>query len=429
MKSISIETENAVIGAMLVGGEKTYHQVSSIVASKDFYQLENQILFNAIEKAIELKLSVDPVTIAETLTNDNLNNIGGMAYISRIMSDTPSTANATAYARIVLDNSQLRSLVSAGTSIIELSNSETSTLEKIAMAQEIVGDIAKAQKQEDKSSADAVKELILWMQREDSELKSGFFDKQTGGLFSGLIVIAAGTGQGKSTLALNIAYNLRDKHIAYYSLEMPAAQLMMRMVSNDCGLQFSRIRDKTLNVSEWPIFAESTKKIRNSNIRFIDNGIHINQLCAHSRGMKNKGKLDLVVVDYIQLVGSDGQNREREVANITRKLKGLSMDLDVPVIALSQLSRDHEKRANPRPSLRDLRESGAVEQDSDLVMFLYDESKYKDDSINRGLTELYSDKFRHGENFTTVLEQQLANYRFKLSDAVISHQEATRYKL
>jgi len=429
MKAISIETENAVIGAMLVGGSKTYHQVSAILSAKDFYQLENQILFNAIETAVENKLSIDPVTIAETLSSANLANIGGMTYITQVISETPSTANAATYARIVLDNSQLRSLVSAGTSIIELSTGDESTIEKIAKAQEVVGDIAKNQKQDDKSSSDAVKELIEWMQREDSELKSGFFDEHTGGLFAGLIVIAAGTGQGKSTLALNIAYNLRNKNIAYYSLEMPVAQLMMRMVSNDCGLQFSRIRDKSLNVSEWPIFAESAKKIKESNIRFIDNGIHINQLCAHARNMKNKGQLDLVIVDYIQLVGSDGQNREREVANITRKLKGLSMDLDVPVIALSQLSRDHEKRANPRPSLRDLRESGAVEQDSDLVMFLYDESKYKDDTTNQGLTELYSGKFRHGENFSTVLDQQLANYRFKVSEAVISQQEATRYKL
>jgi replicative DNA helicase len=429
MKTISLETENAVIGAMLVGGIKTFHKVSSIISAKDFYQLENQILFNAIETAVDQKLSIDPVTIAETLTSANLSHIGGMQYITQIISETPSTANAGAYARIVLDNSQLRSLVNAGTSIIELSTGEESTVEKIAKAQEVVGDIAKTQRQDDKDTPQATKEFIEWMQREDSELKSGFFDQHTGGLFAGLIVIAAGTGQGKSTLALNIAYNLREKHIAYYSLEMPAAQLIGRMVSNDSGLPYQKIRDKTLNVSEWPILAESVKKIKDSNIRFIDNGIHINQLCAHARSMKNNKSLDMIIVDYIQLVGSDGQNREREVATITRKLKGLSMDLDVPVIALSQLSRDHEKRSNPKPTLKDLRESGAVEQDSDLVLFLYDESKYKDETQNQGLTELYSCKFRHGENFTLALDQQLANYRFKVSEAFIQKDQQQGYKL
>lgn len=429
MKTISLDSEKAVLGAILVGGEKVFHLVSGILTAKDFFSLENQIVFDAMTRAIESKVGVDPVTLAEFVGSEKLSNIGGIGYLSDLCASTPSTANAGSYAKLVLDHSQLRSLVGAGTSIIELSNGDESTGEKIAKAQEIVSDIVKTQRADDKSSSQASKEFVLWLQRTESEIKSGFFDEHTGGLFSGLIVLAAGTGQGKSTLAMNIAYNLRERNIAYYSLEMPASQLIGRMVSNDCGLPYAKIRDKNLNDSEWPILAASVEKIKDSKIRFIDNAIHINQLCAHARSMKNKSGLDLIIVDYIQLVGSDGQNREREVANITRKLKGLSMDLDIPVIALAQLSRKHEERSNPRPTLKDLRESGAIEQDSDLVMFLYDESKYNDNSVNSGLTELYSAKFRHGENFSLALDQHLANYRFKVSEASIKRESARVYKL
>ena len=418
MKTFSVDAEQAVIGGIILGGEKTYHSVASLLSKDDFFLPKHQIMFSAIEIAIEKKIPVDPLVLMEVLTSQELEEIGGMNAVSEVCEGTPSKANAVAYSAIVLEQSKERKLVNVGRSIIENSVSEESADEKIERSKELLNDLSKKISTDDKDSNQASKEFVLWLKREEAELKSGFFDEHTGGLFAGLIVLAAGTGQGKSTLALNIAYMLRDKHIAYYSLEMPAAQLIGRMVSNHTGLRYQKIRDKELEGHEYTILGNAVSEIRNSNIRFIDNGIHINQLCAHARAMHNNNGLDLVIVDYIQLVGSDGQSREREVANITRKLKGLSMDLDVPVIALSQLSRDHEKRANPRPALRDLRESGAVEQDSDLVIFLYDESKYKDvvDPNNKGLTELYSEKFRHGENFNMNLDQQLHCYRFQKTD-------------
>jgi len=428
MKTFSLDAERAVVGAIMLTGEKTFHQVSQVLCANDFFDESCKIVYTAAEKAVDIKMPIDPISISELLKKEDLDIVGGMHGISELCR-TPSSSNAGAYARIVLDQSNLRRLVNAGSKIISLGGEEDSTQEKIAKAQELVNDLTKTQKTDDKDSYQATKELVEWMSRTDSDTKSGFFDEHTGGLFSGLIVVAAGTGQGKSTLALNIAYNLREGNIAYYSLEMPAAQLMARMASNHSNIPFKRIRDKDMNEGEWVIFQNTLKSIRDSSIRFIDNGIHINQLCAHARAMKNNNGLDLVIVDYIQLVGSDGQTREREVANITRKLKGLSMDLDVPVIALSQLSRDHEKRANPRPCLRDLRESGAIEQDSDLVLFLYDEAKVRDDTNNPnyGLTELYSGKYRHGENFSVVLDQQLSNYRFKRSEhGVISQNEGVR---
>jgi replicative DNA helicase len=429
MKTVSLDAEKAVIGAIFIGGEKTYNQVSSIIEVSDFFAAEHRVVFDAFGKSIEQKTSIDPVSIGQLIPSDNLLSIGGMTFISELCTAAFSKANAVSYAEIVLDKSKLRSLTKAATSILEMAGGEESTGEKIAKAQEIVSDIAKTQKTEDKDSSQASKEFVLWLKREESELKSGFFDAYTGGLFPGLIVIAAGTGQGKSTLAMNIAYNLRDKNIAYYSLEMPAAQIIGRMVSSDSGLQYSRIRDKKLEGDQWSILTNSVGKIRNSKIRFIDKGVHINQICAHARAMKNNHGLDLIIVDYIQLVTADGQNREREVATITRKLKSLSMDLNIPVVALAQLSRDHEKRPNPRPTLRDLRESGAIEQDSDLVLFLYDESKYNDKTTNAGLTELYSGKFRHGENFSITLDQHLANYRFAVSKAFIERKSARVLKL
>jgi len=428
MKTFSIDAERAVVGAIMLTGEKAFHQVSQDLSANDFFDDISRIIYVAAEKAIDGKMPIDPISISELLNKNDLDTVGGMFGISELCA-IPTSANVSAYARIVLDQSNLRRLVNTGSKIIALGGEDDSTQEKIAKAQELVSDLTKTQKTDDKDSYQATKEFAEWMKRTDSETKSGFFDEHTGGLFSGLIVIAAGTGQGKSTLALNIAYNLRQRNIAYYSLEMPAAQLMGRMASNHSNINFKKIRDKDMNEGEWTILQNTMKSIRDSSIRFIDNGIHINQLCAHARAMKNNNGLDLVIVDYIQLVGSDGQTREREVANITRKLKGLSMDLDVPVIALSQLSRDHEKRANPRPCLRDLRESGAIEQDSDLVMFLYDEAKVRDDpnNPNYGLTELYSGKFRHGENFTIVLDQQLANYRFvKSENGIISQNDGVR---
>jgi replicative DNA helicase len=428
MKTFSLDAERAVVGAVMLTGEKAFHQVSQIICANDFFDETSRIIFTAAEKAIDGKMPIDPISISELLSKDEIDIVGGMHGISELCR-TPSSSNSSAYARIVLDQSNLRRLVNTGSKIIALGGDDDSTQEKIAKAQELVNDLTKTQKTDDKDSYQAAHELVEWMKRTDSDTKSGFFDEHTGGLFSGLIVVAAGTGQGKSTLALNIAYNLRNSSVAYYSLEMPAAQLMGRMASNHSNINFKKIRDKDMNEGEWVIFADTVKTIRESKIRFIDNGIHINQLCAHARAMKNNSGLDLVIVDYIQLVGSDGQTREREVANITRKLKGLSMDLDVPVIALSQLSRDHEKRANPRPCLRDLRESGAVEQDSDLVLFLYDEAKVRDDpnNPNYGLTELYSGKFRHGENFSVALDQQLENYRFVRSErGVISQKEGVR---
>lgn len=421
MKTFSLDAEQAVVGAIMLAGEKAFHQASQIICANDFFDEASRIIYSAAEKAIDSKMPVDPISISELLNKNELDVIGGMKGISELCR-IPSSSNVGAYAMIVLDQSNLRRLVDAGSKIISLSGEEDSTQEKIAKAQELVGDLTKTQKADDKDSYQATKEFAEWMKRTDSETKSGFFDEHTGGLFSGLIVIAAGTGQGKSTLALNIAYNLRQSNVAYYSLEMPASQLMGRMASNHSNINFKKIRDKDMNEGEWAILQNTIKEIRDSKIRFIDNGIHINQLCAHARAMKNNNGLDLVIVDYIQLVGSDGQTREREVANITRKLKGLSMDLDVPVIALSQLSRDHEKRANPRPCLRDLRESGAVEQDSDLVVFLYDEAKVRDDTNNPnyGLTELYSGKFRHGENFSIVLDQHLSCYRFVRSERNIT---------
>ncbi|MAO23829.1 MAG: putative ATP-dependent helicase [Prokaryotic dsDNA virus sp.] len=428
MKTFSLDAERAVVGAIMLTGEKAFNQASQNVCADDFYDETSRIVFMAAEKAIDSKMPIDPISISELLSKNDLDIVGGMFGLSELCR-VPSSSNVSAYSRIVLDQSSLRRLVNTGSKIIALGGEDDSTQEKMAKAQELVNDLTKTQKTDDKDSYQATKEFAEWMKRTDSETKSGFFDEHTGGLFSGLIVIAAGTGQGKSTLALNIAYNLRNSNIAYYSLEMPAAQLMGRMASNHSGINFNKIRDKDMNEGEWSILQNTIKSIRDSSIRFIDNGIHINQLCAHARSMKNNNGLDLIIVDYIQLVGSDGQSREREVANITRKLKGLSMDLDVPVIALSQLSRDHEKRANPRPCLRDLRESGAIEQDSDLVLFLYDEAKVKDDpnNANAGLTELYSGKFRHGENFTLALEQQLANYRFvKSAHGVISQNEGVR---
>jgi replicative DNA helicase len=431
MSDHRVQTEQAVIGAILLAGDSAYRKCAGLITRHDFSYEHNKIIFGLIEKCIEQKTPIDILTVSEKAAPEELEIIGGMEYLSETAKNTPSSSNILAYANVLGDLSKSRQLSKIGAEIISISGGDESSMEKVAKSHALVKKMSESVRNDDKSSKEAMKEFITWMKREESELKSGYFDKHTGGLFPGLIVIAAGTGQGKSTLALNIAYNLRQKNIAYYSLEMPSSQLIARSVSRAASIPFSNIRDSKMSDLQWQNFHHASTDIAQSNIRFVDRGVHINEICAHAISMESNKGLDLMIVDYIQLVKSDGQTREREIANITQKLKGLSMDLNIPIIALSQLSREHERRQNPRPALRDLRESGAIEQDSDLVMFLYDESRYKDNinPANEGLTELYADKFRHGDHFSIGLEKELSFYKFSVSSRVPIYNETSGIRI
>ncbi len=404
--------EQAVLGVVLMGGADVLAELD--LHPDEFQSQSHQEIYQTILELHEDRIAIDPVTVTEQLSAKKiLNQVGGHGYISDLAQNSPTTTNAIAYATAVKDAALVRRLLRVNSQIVEMAQGEDSAEEKLAKAQALITSVQTGGESTEKGIDESMREFLGWLERKEPEMKSGFFDGFTGGIPVGLIALAAGTGQGKTAFALNIVKNLLDKSVNFYSYEMPASQLIARLQSNMSNVPYQRMRDQEMTSSDWNAVAASSRTLKaHGNLRITDKTLHIDQLCAHARRTKNRYGLDLIVVDYIQLVPSDGSSREREVANITRKLKGLSMDLDIPVIALSQLSREHEKRHNPKPRLRDLRESGAIEQDSDMVLFLYDESKYLDDSQWEGLTELYSEKYRHGENFRLFLKQELHCYRF-----------------
>ena len=404
----SLEAEQGLIGGLMLAGDDSFQSITGLVSAGDFYRAEHRAIFGAITKLSAKREPFDPITLCDVLGSE-LNEAGGRGYIFDLMSEAPSTANIEAYARIVRDKSLERGLLARCSEIIEFTQEAGGAEEKIAKAQALLSTL-----EAQESDLNEYDDFDKWLGREAAALKSGFFDKETGGLGAWLWILAAGTGQGKTTLALNIAsYVLgQGAPVAVYSYEMSNAEVLARMVSNRAQVPYWKIRDRNLHPQEFNEVVQAKKKLKEQGLRVSDRTLNIDHLCAHIRQSHRKHGIQLAIVDYIQLVPSGGHSREREVADISRKLKLVQRDLSIPIIGLSQLSRAHETRTNPRPRNADLRESGAIEQDADVVLFMFDEAKYSENSLRKGITELYSGKFRHGENFEMFLDQDLQTFRF-----------------
>ncbi|MEZ0535701.1 replicative DNA helicase [Caldicellulosiruptoraceae bacterium PP1] len=418
---VNNDAEEAVIGSMLLDKEVISY-VSEILEEDDFYNAHLKEIYASIIDLFEQGKPVDPITVSERLKErGSYDSIGGMDYLSNLIIKIPTTANVTYYASIVEEKSLLRKLINASYKIIEQCNSQTERIEDIVeFAEKTIFNVIQNKNSKDFSH---LKEILIDTYNKIEELyikkahiigvPTGFseLDKITAGLQpSDLILLAARPSMGKTSFALNIVEHAALKAnipVAIFSLEMSKEQLVTRMVCSEGLIDSHKLRTGNLEDEEWKRFAKAIALLANAPIYIDDTpAISISEMRAKCRRLKLKEKgLGLVMVDYLQLMQARGRfdSKQQEIAEISRSLKALARELNVPVLALSQLSRAPEMRADHRPILADLRESGAIEQDADIVAFLYRDEYYNKDTDKKHIAELIIAKHRNGPTGTVEL--------------------------
>lgn len=416
----SVEAEQSVLGSMLLDKEAIL-TVLEVLDSEDFYKEAHMEIYECIINIFNKNEPVDLVTLTDELKKrGTLEAIGGIPYLTSIASSVPITANVKYYAEIVEEKSTLRRLIKASEEIIQLGyGSELEITEVIETAQKNIFDISQNRQQEGfteikellSGTFDRIEELYE-NNKGITGLTTGFLDldRKLGGLHgSDLVLVAARPAMGKSAFALNLAHNAamkEDASVAIFSLEMSKEQLVLRLVAAESMIDLNKLQNGQLNEEEWTKLARSLAMLSKSNIYFDDSpGISVMEMRSKCRRLKMEKDLDLVLIDYLQLMQGErrSENRQQEISSISRNLKIMAKELDCPVIALSQLSRAPDARADHRPILSDLRESGAIEQDADLVMFLYRDEYYNPESEKKNIAEVLVSKHRHGETGTVEL--------------------------
>ena len=422
----SIESEQALLGGLLLDNS-AWDRVGDLVAEGDFYRDDHRRIFRHIARLIEYGRPADVVTVYESLQKNNeAEKAGGLAYLGEIANNTPSAANIRRYGEIVRERAILRKLVAAGDDIaanaLSPAGRDASALLDEAESKifEIAEQGARAQTgfQPIQPVLKEVLERTENLFRRDNQtdltgVPTGFtdLDERTSGLqATDMIIVAGRPGMGKTTLALNIAEHVAveaGRPVAIFSMEMPAVQLATRFISSVGRVDQTRIRSGKLLEDDWGRFSYALSKLHEAPI-FIDEtpGLTPTDLRARARRLHRQcGQLGLIVVDYLQLMTTQrqGDNRASELSEISRSIKALAKELKVPVIALSQLNRSLEQRPNKRPVMSDLRESGAIEQDADMIMFIYRDEIYNPDSQDKGTAELIIGKFRNGQPGTLRL--------------------------
>jgi replicative DNA helicase len=430
----SIESEQAVLGGLMLD-TSAWDNVADMVRAKDFYRPDHRLIFEAIGALAGEGKPCDVVTVSEQLSRrGELDNAGGLAYLGTLARDTPTAANVRAYAELVRERSLLRQLIEAGTEIVGsvFNNEGESARELVDKAESKVFEIAEAGFS-GRDGAVPVRALLPelidkideWHSNPDSlrGLPTGFtdFDKITGGLRGGDLVIVAGRpSMGKTTLAVNMAEYaaVNPKHkasVAIFSMEMPSEQVLTRMLSSIGGVNLGGIRSGRITDEDWVRITSATSQLSEAKI-FVDEtpGLTPTDLRARARRVKREHGLDLVVVDYLQLMQVPGtkENRATEISEISRGLKALAKELAIPVIALSQLNRSVEQREHKKPVMSDLRESGAIEQDADIILLIYREEVYDKNTTKKGIAEIDIAKHRNGEIGTFLLTFQGMYSRF-----------------
>ncbi len=430
----SIEAEQSVLGALLID-TTSWDQAADIVAAEDFYRPDHRLVFEALA---ELALSGRPgdvVTVAEQLERrGQLEQAGGLAYLGTLARDTPTAANVRAYAQIVRERALLRRLIEAGRAITASVFSEQglSARDLVDRAEARVFEIAELGA---RSGSGIVRVSTLlpplidkideWHTNPDKlrGLATGFadFDRLTGGLRGGdLVIIAGRPSMGKTTLAVNMAEYAAvspdsKASVAIFSMEMPSEQLVTRMLSSIGHVPLNSIRTGRVSDDDWVRITAATHQLSEARI-FIDEsaGLTPTELRARARRLKREHGLDLIVVDYLQLMQVPGtqENRATEIAEISRGLKALAKELSVPVLALSQLNRSVEQRTEKKPVMSDLRESGALEQDADMILLIYRDEVYDKNTTKKGMAEIDLAKHRNGETGTFLLTFQGQYTRF-----------------
>lgn len=416
----NIEAEQSVIGAMLLDKE-AISLVIELVSVEDFYREDLKAIYECIIELFQRDEPVDLITVTDILNSKGcLEKIGGAEYIANLAASVPTTSNVKHYAKIVHDKSVLRNLIKACSEIANASYENNDVSEVLNIAEKKIFDISK-----NKSNRDFItlKEILIKNFDKIGELAknkqnitgvpTGFIDIDniTAGLQpSDLILIAARPAMGKTSFALNIAqYAAMNKQIpvAIFSLEMSKEQLANRMLWSEALVESNKMRTGNLDESDWPKISRVLGPLSQAPIYIDDTpGINIVEMRAKCRRLKLEKNIGLVVLDYLQLMQSLGrsESRQQEISEISRSLKILAKELDVPVVALSQLSRAPETRNDHRPVLSDLRESGAIEQDADIVMFLYRDEVYNPDTEDRNIAECIISKHRNGSTGNVKLQ-------------------------
>ncbi len=416
----SVEAEQSVLGSILLAKEAMI-SVSETLVPEDFYKEAHKVIYESMLKLYNSQSEIDLITLTDELRDQGyLDDIGGIAYITSLSTVVPTTSNIKYYVNIVKEKSISRQLISAANDIINLGYDGSAKVEYVLEnAEKKIFDISQERATNDFqpinqviSEALSMLEKLYEEKNDVTGLTTGFRDlnKKINGLQrSDLLLIAARPAMGKTAFALNLVQNAAlkgDASVAVFSLEMSKEQLVQRMIASQSTVELKKIKTGTLADNDWPRITDGMAILSGAKIHIDDTpGIKISELRSKCRKLKIEKGLDLVLIDYLQLMEGEGQNesRQQEIAKISRSLKILAKELDCPVVALSQLSRAPEQRADHRPMLSDLRESGSIEQDADIVMFLYRDEYYNPDTEKKNIGEVIVAKNRHGETGTVEL--------------------------
>ncbi|WP_210471429.1 replicative DNA helicase [Sporosarcina sp. 6E9] len=415
------EAEQSVIGAIFLEPQALL-TASEVLMPEDFYRMAHQKIFSTMLNLSDQGQAIDVVTVTEELSaKKELEDVGGISYLTEIANSVPTAANIVHYANIVEEKALLRRLIRVATTIVEDGYTREDEVE--ALLSEAEKNMMEVSNRKNAGDFKHIKdvlvqtydniELLHTQQGDVTGIPTGFtdLDKITAGFQrNDLIIVAARPSVGKTAFALNIAQNVATKtteNVAIFSLEMGADQLVMRMLCAEGNIDAQVMRTGALQAEDWRKLTMAMGSLSNAGI-FIDDssGIKVNEIRSKCRRLQQEHGLGMVIIDYMQLIsgsGKTGENRQQEVSEISRSLKGLARELEIPVIALSQLSRGVEQRQDKRPMMSDLRESGSIEQDADIVSFLYREDYYDKETENENMIEIIIAKQRNGPTGTVTL--------------------------
>lgn len=408
----NIEAEQSVLGSLLIDRDAII-RVASYVKAEDFYFSANGTVYQAILDLYNRREPTDFLTLSDELERRNvLDDIGGVGYLSSLLNVVPTAVHVEYYGRIVERTATLRRLIDAGTHIVGIGFQDNlDAADALDSAEQALFTVSQRRQTKDFQSISDVLDKFFdqldYLQQNRGEVvgvPTGFsdLDKLTGGLQrSDLLIVAARPSMGKTAFALGMAYGAAVQHgrkVGVFSLEMSAEQLVQRLLATETGVDSHRLRLGNIDDSEWDRISRAFGRLAEAEI-YIDDSANASVMDVRSkaRRLQAENGLDLIIVDYLQLMsGRRTDNRVQEIAEISRGLKGLARELNIPVVALSQLSRAVETRADHRPMLSDLRESGSIEQDADIVMFIFRDDKYDENSEKKGIAELIIAKHRNG---------------------------------
>ena len=427
----SVESEQSILGSIILDKEAII-TVAEIIQPMDFYKEAHKIIYECMLKLNSNNEPIDLITLVEELRKEgHLDSIGGISYLTSLSTIVPTTSNVKYYANIVKEKSVMRQLIKASNEIINLGyDASTNVQDILDKAENNIFDISQEKSSDDIQPISLVLqdtfetlEKLCTDKSDVTGITTGFADlnKKINGLQrTDLILLAARPAMGKTAFSLNLVQNAAlkgDASVAVFSLEMSKEQLVQRMLSAQSNVELSKIKTGNLGASDWPRIIDALSVLSEANI-FIDDtpGIKISEIRSKCRRLKIEKGLDLILIDYLQLMEGEGknENRQQEIAKISRSLKILAKELDCPVVALSQLSRSPELRKDHRPILSDLRESGSIEQDADIVIFLYRDDYYNENSEKPGVCEVNIAKHRSGP--TEVIDLTWVARYTKFSD-------------